>query len=152
MEKAQSFRERRKYFRHSLDIPIEIQMDKVAASEEEYLLDISAGGLSFKSKVELKKGKKIHIKIPLIRPIFEAEGEVVWSKKSEGYFNVGVRFTQSIDVFRMRMVEQVCHIEQYKEEVKKKEGRILTGTQAALEWIQKYASRFPKEHEIRTKQ
>ena len=151
MEKPGDFNEKRKYLRHILDIPIEIQMDEVAVSEEDYMLDISAGGLSFKSKIELKKGKKIHIKIPLIKPVFEAEGEVVWVRKNNDHYDIGIRFTQNIDIFRMRMVEQVCHIEQYKEDVKAKEGRILTGTQAALEWIQKYASKFPKENELKTR-
>lgn len=64
---------------------------------------------------------------------------------------MGIKFTQSIDVFRIRMVEQVCHIEQYKEDVKAREGRCLTGTQAALEWIQRYASKFPKEEEMKIK-
>ncbi len=146
------FAERRRYARHPLDIPIQIQMDQVAASKEEYLIDISAGGLSFKSKIELKRGSIIHIKIPLIRPIFEAEGEVVWSRKSQGYFDIGVRFVQDIDTFRIRMVEQVCHIQQYKEDVMEKEGRRLTGTQAALEWIRKYAAKFPKESAMKNKE
>ena len=46
-------------------------------------------------------------------------------------------------MFRARMVEQVCHIEQYKHQVLKKEGRKLSGEEAALEWIQKYAPQFP---------
>jgi hypothetical protein len=36
------------------------------------------------------------------------------------------------------MVEQVCHIENYKKEVYETEGRL-----AAMESIHKYASRFP---------
>ncbi len=151
MENNCEHKEKRKYSRHSLDIPIEIQMDEVAASELEYLIDISAGGLCFKSKIELKKGKKIHIKIPLIKPIFEAEGEVIWSKKRNDHYDVGIRFVQNIDSFRIRMVEQVCHIQQYKDDMKAKEGRVLNGTQAALEWIRKYAARFPKESEMKNK-
>jgi hypothetical protein len=42
------------------------------------------------------------------------------------------------------MVEQVCHIEQYKADVLKKEGRELTGEEAAKEWILKYAKDFPR--------
>ncbi len=42
-----------------------------------------------------------------------------------------------------RMVEQICHIEQYKNEILKAEGRQLDSKQAALEWIQKFASEFP---------
>ena len=41
------------------------------------------------------------------------------------------------------MVEQICHIEQYRREVLKKEGRRLSSEEAASEWIVKYASDFP---------
>jgi hypothetical protein len=137
--------ERRKYIRHKLDIPIQIEMEDIALDWDEYLKDISAGGLCFKSKIPIGKGTKIHIKIPLLKPVFEAEGLVVWCRKVKEHFEVGLDFIQEIDVFRMRMVEQACHIEQYKEEIYKKEGRLLTGTQAALEWIEKFAEKFPKK-------
>jgi hypothetical protein len=41
------------------------------------------------------------------------------------------------------MVEQVCHIENYKKEIYRAEGRLLSSEQAAMEWIIRYASRFP---------
>jgi hypothetical protein len=44
---------------------------------------------------------------------------------------------------RARMVEQVCHIENYKKVVYQAEGRLLTAEEAAMEWISKYASQFP---------
>jgi hypothetical protein len=44
----------------------------------------------------------------------------------------------------MRMVEQVCHIEQYKKELFEDEGRALTGEQAAMEWIKRFAEGFPR--------
>ncbi len=43
----------------------------------------------------------------------------------------------------MRMVEQVCHIERYRADVLEREGRALTGEQAAEEWIKRYAEDFP---------
>ncbi len=142
---------KRIYLRHPLDIPIEIQMDRVAATEEEYLIDIGAGGLCFRSTIPLERGKHILIKIPLIRPVFEAEGEVIWSRKKHNHYDVGIRFVQNIDAFRIRMVEQVCHIQQYKEDVYEKEGRFLSGTEAALEWIDKYAARFPNGESAKNK-
>jgi hypothetical protein len=41
------------------------------------------------------------------------------------------------------MAEQICRIEEYKKEIREKEGRLLDGTDAALEWIRKYAKDFP---------
>jgi hypothetical protein len=41
------------------------------------------------------------------------------------------------------MVEQLCHIEHYRKEVRDTEGRILDGEAAAREWISKFAAKFP---------
>jgi len=41
------------------------------------------------------------------------------------------------------MIEQICHIRQYRAEVLATEGRQLDGDQAAREWIQKFADDFP---------
>ncbi len=135
--------EKRLFIRHPSDIPIEIQMENVVSHRTEYLNNISFGGLSFKSKIYLEKGTIIKIKIPLVRPVFEAKGEVVWCEKKGDYYNVGVEFLDVDSAFKARMIEQICHIEHYKKEVYEKEGRNLTGEEAALEWIQKYAEKFP---------
>jgi hypothetical protein len=56
-----------------------------------------------------------------------------------------VQFTAPTDSFKVRMLEQICHIEVYKKELRKKQGRRVTGEQAAIEWINKYAEKFPKD-------
>jgi hypothetical protein len=43
------------------------------------------------------------------------------------------------------MLEQICHIELYKKELRKKKGRKVTGEEAAIEWITNYADKFPKD-------
>ncbi|WP_313952899.1 hypothetical protein [Accumulibacter sp.] len=45
--------------------------------------------------------------------------------------------------FATRMVEQVQHIERYRQEVLRVEGRVLDGDSAAWEWISRYAALFP---------
>ena len=135
-------KEKRKYLRHSIDIPVDICMDKVAASRNEYLDNISVGGLCFKSKKVLKKGLLIEIEIPLTHPVFKAKGKVVWCEKQGKFYHVGLKFVGKVDKFKMHMVEQICYIRKYKEKVFEKEGRNLTGTQAALEWIERNAYKF----------
>jgi hypothetical protein len=41
------------------------------------------------------------------------------------------------------MIEQICHIEHYRKEVKLVEGRELSSEEAADEWITRYAGDFP---------
>ena len=135
----------RKYIRHPSDIPIEYDLEKVVAEKKEYLNNISTSGLSFRSNMQIKTGSLIQIRIPIREPVFEAEGVVVWCRKNNGYYDVGVEFRDLNAGFGLRMVEQVCHIEQYKKDVLKNERRELSGEEAAVEWITKYAKDFPRD-------
>ena len=134
----------RSYIRHPSDIPIEYQTDgKADAIGEERLTNISAGGLSFTSTRALETGSFITIRIRNVEPDFVARAQVAWCRPEDGVYVIGVAFTESGDLFRARMVEQVCHIEHYKAQVLASEGRQLDGEQAAREWIQKFATEFP---------
>jgi hypothetical protein len=133
----------RKYIRHPADIPIKYRLEDVVDRTGEYIHDISEGGLSFKSKIPLKKGSSIMIEIPITKPRFKASGEVTWCRKSGDIYNVGVKFLDHETEFRLRMVEQVCHIEHYRKKIREEEGRKLSGEEAAAEWIEKYAEKFP---------
>ena len=134
----------RKYIRHPADIPLEFELGDVVANRREYLKDVSEGGLSFRSAEYLEPGSTIMIRIPLRNPVFETEGVIVWCRKGTDAYDAGVNFTDSSSEYRVRMVEQVCHIAHYKAEVLEKEGRELTGEEAAVEWITKYAKDFPR--------
>ena len=107
------------------------------------LKDISEGGLSFLSETCFGSGAKIHIRIPLREPVFETDGIVVWCRERDSKYEVGVQFVDPASEYRVRMVEQVAYIEHYKAEILKNEGRKLTGTEAAKEWIARYARDFP---------
>jgi Tfp pilus assembly protein PilZ len=134
----------RSFIRHPSDIPIDFQLEELVTEGSDYLKNISHGGLAFRSKIELKPGTVIRVKIPLVRPVFQASGKVTWCKPEAGQYEIGIQFLDKHDVFRARMVEQICHIEQYKREVLEKEGRTLTGEEAAAEWIAQYATSFPR--------
>lgn len=135
----------RKHLRHDTDMPIEIQLSSLVSNKKEYLVNISIGGLCFRSNSSIKKGEMIDVKIPLIRPVFTAKAEVMWCRKEKYTYLVGLKFIEPKDTFKIRMFEQVCHIENYKKEELKKTGRKLTSEEAALEWIKKYAKSFPVE-------
>jgi hypothetical protein len=109
--------EKRKYIRHAVNIPIDISLDDTAPFHQENLKDVSLGGLCFKSKNFLDIGRVINIKISITKPIFEAQGKVVWCKQAGDFFDIGVEFTKSQDVFRAKMVEQICYIIQYKKKI-----------------------------------
>ena len=134
----------RSYIRHPSDIPIEYQVDtRDSGLSQERLNDIGKGGLSFFSARKLSPGTRISIRISSVQPSFEAGAQVVWCQAEGAGFVIGVAFTESSDMFRVRMIEQICHIEHYKAEVLATEGRRLDGEQAAREWIHKFAGEFP---------
>jgi hypothetical protein len=138
-------KETRKFIRHGADLPIEVSLGDLVHHKREYLNNISFGGLSFKSRDEVKTGTVIDVRIPLTRPVFESKGKVTWCVKNDKYYDVGVQFTTPADSFKVRMLEQICHIELYKKELRKKKGRKVTGEEAAIEWITNYADKFPKD-------
>jgi predicted ATPase len=135
----------RTFIRHPSDIPIEIHSEGGAPETERHLNNVSAGGLSFKSAAPLAERSIITVRISIVKPAFEATGRVVWCRQENGIYDIGVEFTETRDVFKARMIEQVCHIEHYKKEIREKEGRELSGREAALEWIDKYAKKFQAE-------
>lgn len=133
----------RSSLRHPSDIPIDFQLEELVTEATDYLKNVSRGGLAFHSKISLPKGTTVRIKIPLVSPVFQATGKVTWCHPTENDYEIGIQFIDEGDPFRARMVEQICHIEQYKHEVFDNDGRQLSGEQAAVEWIEKFAADFP---------
>ncbi len=133
----------RKFIRHPSDIPIEFDVGEALVEQHERLINVSLGGLSFQSKTSLPFGTSVTVRVPFVSQGFEARGKVAWCKPSGLGYDIGIELNNREEFFRTRMVEQVCHIEHYKREVFKTEGRRLSGEEAALEWIAKYAHLFP---------
>jgi len=133
----------RSFIRHPSDIPIDFQLEELVNEGGEFLRNVSHGGLAFHSRRDVPPGTVIRVRIPLVKPVFQALGQVTWCRAQEDGFEVGVQFLDQDDRFRARMVEQICHIEQYKQTVLREQGRVLTGEEAAAEWISRYARKFP---------
>ena len=77
-----------------------------------------------------------------MKPPFETTGKVVWCRQQDNFFYVGVEFLQTEDRFTVRMVEQICLIEQYRHQ-QTAQGKILNSEEAAMEWINRYAADYP---------
>jgi len=137
----------RKYIRHPSDVPIQVSLDLVEDDSEdsadETLTNVSLGGLSFISKQPFEIQQPVRVSIPLLKQETNLLGTVVWCEKSVDNYEIGIKFEGSKDLFRLRMIEQICHIEHYRKEIKLVEGRELSTAQAATEWISLYASDFP---------
>ncbi len=133
----------RLYIRHPTDVPIDFQLGGRVNMNREQLTNYSSGGLCFMSEMAIDPGTEINIAIPIMPPRFHATGVVVWCREEQQGFLVGIKFIESETAYAVRMVEQLCYIEQYKQMVKTLENRTISGEEAAMEWIEKYAGEFP---------
>jgi hypothetical protein len=132
----------RNFIRHPSDIPIAVHYAGRLLAQPQPLNNISLGGLSLQTDMYLERESMIDIEIPVVKPAFRARARVIWCRKKDDHYDVGAEFVETGETFKARMVEQVCYIEHYKNEVREKEGRELSGREAALEWISKYAKDF----------
>jgi hypothetical protein len=73
---------------------------------------------------------------------------IVWTVAAEGddgeesYIN-GLSFSDASARSHGRIVEQLCHIENYRRKQREEHNRELTSHQAAAEWITANAADFP---------
>ena len=137
----------RQYIRHPVDIPIEYEL-KEGHEQKVSLQNLSVGGLCFRTKEAIRKRTAITIRILLTRLVEPIEGVVVWCGTQDGHFEVGVRFRDDRTAFQVRMIEQVCLIEQYRNNAFAQEGRVLSAEEAAQEWVERYAKDFPAHASI----
>ena len=134
----------RQYVRHPSNIPIDYQVDDRHNNGHDLLQNISKGGLCLSAPDYIEPGRIIHIRIDIQEPVFEAAGTVVWCRPGDNGYDIGIRFEDDTTEFSVRMVEQICHIEQYRRDVFVNEGRSLSSEQAAEEWISGHAENFPR--------
>jgi len=132
----------RSFIRHPTDIPIEIRLADQAYKPEP-MRNISRGGLCFLQPQAVPVGSIVMVRVALTSPPFEASCRVSWCQPDGNAWHVGIEFLDGDDMFRVRMVEQICHIEQYRRTAKASQGRTLSSHEAALEWIERFAESFP---------
>lgn len=146
MHRAKPLPIERRFIRHPSRMPIRFDLQGDLTCCDERLRNVSEGGLCFVAKVMLDIGLAIRVTIPVLGEQFVADGIVAWCRPVVRGYEVGVRFVSQQDRFSVRMVEQLCYIEDYRRQVECEEGRHLTSEQAAEEWIERFADRFPGLH------
>jgi hypothetical protein len=133
----------RKFIRHPANVPIEFKVNPFHTHQSPTLHNISIGGLSFQSNHYIPKNTTIQLCIPTVEPPFQATAVVVWCNRRESDYLIGVKFIDQQTAFRIRMIEQICHIEGYRKYLSRQKGIKVSGEEAANEWIAKFAKDFP---------
>jgi hypothetical protein len=132
---------KRQYIRHPATIPLQFELGSVTHSCA--TKDVTEGGLCFICAQPIHVDQTISITIDHCDPDFEAKGVVRWCARHGHKYLVGVAFEDQAVKYAVRMVEQVLHIEHYRQE-RLNQGVELTSQEAAVEWISKYAADFPR--------
>lgn len=135
----------RHFIRHPAHIPITLQDSSSEPCKDcpSTTEDLSEGGLCCITKEYVAPGTLISLTINVTEPPFKTTGEVVWSRPHPEGHIIGIGFRGDETLFAVRMVEQICHIEQFRQDVLRKEGRTLSTEEAAAEWIAIRAATFP---------
>lgn len=138
----------RQFIRHPIDVPVEIDIEQDACwgAGNGRTHDVSAGGLALRVAQPVPLGRQVALSIAYVEPPFEAQAQVAWCRPDDeaGGYELGVSFLDAEVAYLARMVEQLCHIEDYRLSTLRSSGRALTPEQAALEWIEQYAAEFPQ--------
>jgi hypothetical protein len=82
------------------------------------------------------------VRFPLLDKETRIDGKVVWCNKTTKGYEVGLEFDDPAEVERLKMIEQIRQIENFRSDMEQQDGRKLSSEQAAREWINKYAGEF----------
>jgi hypothetical protein len=145
-EMPQDGKERRRYIRHLLVSPLEFKVEDEEAPRKAETLNISEGGLLFMSKESVAPGSVIKLSLPLYEKVFHIKANVVHSTQDEdtGLYRVGVAFVSYSDAFKVKLIEQIYLIEEYRVLRSLQLGKEISLQEASKEWIKRYSERFEK--------
>jgi Tfp pilus assembly protein PilZ len=128
-------------------MPIRVTADWVEEEDDDTdqtITNVGLGGLAFQSSRAFDLMERVRVTIPVLERDNQLTGNVVWCEKVADGYEIGIEFEKSRDTYRMRMIEQICHIEHYRNEVERLEGRKISSQEAADEWIARFARDFPE--------
>lgn len=151
--------ERRQFIRHPLCFPIMYKiLEKPAAKGKKTVakktggekpsttVNISRGGLMFAAKLGVDVDAKIVVKMPVLDKVFNVRARVVHCNKNADtdLYNVGVCFYRMSDAFKIKLIEQMYLIIEYRDLHSIELGRELTLQEASREWIKRFSKRFER--------
>ena len=140
-------KERRRFIRHPICYPLEFEHASKKIRERTNTLNVGEGGLLFLSKHPLKKDEIIILKMPLQDKVFRVKAKVMHTTKDSentDLFNVGVSFYRYSDAFKVKLVEQLYLIDEYRILRSLQLGHELSMQKASEEWIKRYSKRFAR--------
>lgn len=129
-----------RYMQHPANTPLHLLAGPITPRAETPL----PLGLICNHQYPLEIGTQVEITSPRLAPRMQGRGQVIWCRPLERAFQVGVAFASNEELYRVRMLEQLCHIEHYRR-LLSGDGTWVSRERAAQEWIEKFAAHFPAD-------
>lgn len=139
--------EKRHFIRHPVCFPLRFKIvGENIPAEHSKTLNIGRGGLLFSAKKPVELNKVILLKMPFQDKMFNIRAKVVHCQKSPdaAVYNIGVCFLRVNEAFKVRLIEQMYLISEYRDLQSLHYGRDLTLQEASEEWIKRYSERFKR--------
>jgi hypothetical protein len=131
------------FIQHPKRFPLKFRRLRFWQSSKIEIFEDSKTGLTFSSKEYQKPGSIIEVTIPTRKEVHTFLGKVVMVKEADGCYEIGIWLINAEDAPKLRIVEQICHIELYLNDKRYKEGPFLSQEKLTEEWITRFASGFP---------
>jgi hypothetical protein len=144
--------ENRKFIRHPLCMPLtykalgESKEDDGKGTGPARTINVSLGGLLFSSGNMVKPGTRIVISMPFEDKVFKVKALVLRCTKNEEtrLFDVAVSFQRVQEAFKVKMVEQIYLIAEFRDLLALQSGKEVSLEEASRKWIKRYSARFKK--------
>ncbi len=139
--------ERRRFIRHPMCFPLTYQVVKGGSDEyRSRTRNISRGGLLFSARESVDLGSLIVIKMPFQDKVYNVKGKVVHCSQNREaeLYDIGVCFQSSSDAFRVRLIEQMYLISEYRDLRRMQSGSDMSLEEASQEWVDRYSRQFQK--------
>lgn len=128
------------YIQHPADTPLRLVVRPAPAPARAPL----PLGLICNTLDAFSAGTLVEIASPRLAPHMSGTGQIVWCRRERDAYQVGVAFYSAQDLYSIRMLEQLCHIEHYRQ-LLSDDGKPVSRETAAREWIEKFAAHFPTD-------
>lgn len=129
-----------KYLQH----PKAIGLKVVSCERQSEKSESMPVGLILNTQTEFETSASVRISHPRLCPETQIEAQVIWCRRQSSGFQLAVQFRTEADLYRVRLLEQLCHIKLYQVE-KQRLGESISFDTAAQEWIEQYAAHFPTD-------
>jgi len=141
-------KEKRRFFRHPISLPVEWKKSKAGSRSRTKTINVSFGGLLFLSRTKIADGTEIIVSLPFKDRIFKINGLVARCEKdsTSRLYNVGIQFSKVTDAFKVKLVEQLHLIEEYRCLRSIQLNREIGLREASEEWIKRYSEQFRKQY------